>query len=203
MIAVEERVVDSADEVARRVEVHVHLLDDHALLALDLVGIELGAADHVDEHVERDAARLRCAPDVITGVLLAREGVELAPDRVDFAGDVAGARAFFGALEEHVLGEVGDAVGLARLVTGTGGDHDHAGHRAGLGHRGRKQAKSVRQDSSLEDHAGHANEEGCRRGNAVRESGVFASVRLFSSRRYLGRSPSATAASVGGGRAQA
>ena len=56
LVAVEERLVDAADEVARRVEVHVHLLDDHALLALDLLRVEAGVAEHVDEHVERRVA---------------------------------------------------------------------------------------------------------------------------------------------------
>src|SRR6185436_128839 len=49
LVAVEELLVDAADEVARRVVVHVHLLDDHALLALDLVLGELRVAEHVDE----------------------------------------------------------------------------------------------------------------------------------------------------------
>ncbi len=40
VIAVEEMVVDAADEVPRRVEVHVHLLDDDALLPVDLLRIE-------------------------------------------------------------------------------------------------------------------------------------------------------------------
>ena len=40
LVAVEQVLVDAADEVARRVEVHVHLLDDDALLAVDLLGVE-------------------------------------------------------------------------------------------------------------------------------------------------------------------
>src|SRR5439155_7703562 len=40
LVAPEESLVDTADEVARRVEVHVHLFDDHALLALDLLLLE-------------------------------------------------------------------------------------------------------------------------------------------------------------------
>ena len=40
------------DVVAWRVVVHVHLLDDHALLALDLLRLELRVAEHVDEDVE-------------------------------------------------------------------------------------------------------------------------------------------------------
>ena len=61
LVAVEQLVVHAADEVARRVVVHVHLLDDHALLALDLVGVELRVAEHVDEHVERDGRGARAA----------------------------------------------------------------------------------------------------------------------------------------------
>ena len=112
MIAVEEALVDAADEVARRVEVHVHLLDDDALLAVDLLGVEARVADHVDEHVERHVAGAGSALDVVARVLLAGEGVELAADPVDLGRDVAGRRAPLGALEEHVLGEVGDAADL-------------------------------------------------------------------------------------------
>ena len=48
---------------------------------------KLRVAEHVDEHVERHVAVLGGAPDVVARVLLAREGVELAADRVDLAGD--------------------------------------------------------------------------------------------------------------------
>ena len=112
LVAVEEVLVDAADEVARRVEVHVHLLDDHALLAVDLLGVESRVADHVDEHVERDVAGARGALDVVARVLLAGERVELAADPVDLGRDVARRRAPLGALEEHVLGEMGDAADL-------------------------------------------------------------------------------------------
>jgi hypothetical protein len=116
LVTVEQVLVDTPDEVPRRVEVHVHLLDDHALLALDLLRVELRAAQHVDEHVERDVARVCSATHVVAGVLLAGECVELAPDGVDLAGDVPSGRALLGALEEHVLGEVRDSVRLLRLV---------------------------------------------------------------------------------------
>ena len=113
LVAVEKLVVDRVDVVARRVDVHVHLLDDHALLALDLLGVEPRVAKHVDEDVEGDVAMLGGALHVVPGVLLARERVELAADRVDLAGDLPGGRPALGALEEHVLGEVGDTVRLA------------------------------------------------------------------------------------------
>ncbi len=116
LVAVEHVVIDAADEVARRVEVHVHLLDDHALLALDLLRVELRVPQHVGEHVERDAAVLRRALDVVARVLLAREGVELAADAVDLDADVARGRTPLRPLEEHVLAEVRDPVRLRGLV---------------------------------------------------------------------------------------
>ena len=151
LVAVEQRVVDAADVVAWRVEVHVHLLDDHALLALDLVGVELRVAQHVDEHVERDRAVLAGAADVVAGVLLAREGVELAADAVDLVPDVARGGAALGAFEEHVLREVRDPARVRRLVARSGGEHDEAGDRLGMVHRGGQDSEPVRERLSLED----------------------------------------------------
>ena len=150
LVAVEQLFVDAADEVARRVEVHVHLLDDHALLALDLLGVEARVAQHVDDHVERDVAMLGRALDVVGGVLLAGERVELAADRVDLARDVARARPPLRPLEEHVLGEVRDAVRVRRLVARAGGEHDHAGDRLRLRHRRRQHAQAVVEHVVLE-----------------------------------------------------
>ncbi len=114
LVAVEKLVVDAADVVARSVEVHVHLLDDHALLAVDLLRVELRVPEHVGEDVERDRPVLARAADVVARVLLAREGVELAADPVDLVADVARGRPVLRALEEHVLREVGDAARLRR-----------------------------------------------------------------------------------------
>jgi hypothetical protein len=151
MVAVDEVVEDAADEVARRVEVHVHLLDDHALLAVDLRGLELRVAHHVDEDVERRVAVLGGALDVVGGVLLAGERVELAADRVDLGRDVARRRPALGALEEHVLREVRDPVRVARLVARPRGEHHEAGHRLRVRHRRRQQPEAVRQGLALED----------------------------------------------------
>ena len=141
LVAVQQPLVDRADVAPGRVEVHVHLLDDDALLTLDLVGVELRPLQHVGEHVERGVARLGGAFDVVAGRLLAGEGVELAADAVDLAGDHPGRRAALGALEEHVLGEVRDAVRLGRLVARPGREHDDAGD--GLrGRHGRSQDTS-------------------------------------------------------------
>src|SRR5207253_3984519 len=129
LVAEEQVLVDTADEIARRVEIHVHLLDDHALLAVDLLGVEPRVAEHVDENVECNVAVLGGALHVVGGVLLAGERVELAADRVDFPGDIACARSALRSLEEHVLREVRDSVRLRRLVTGARGEHHHARHR--------------------------------------------------------------------------
>src|SRR6266704_5268577 len=155
LVAVEELLVDAADEVPRRVVVHVHLLDDHALLALDLVLFEPRVAQHVDEDVEGGVAELGRALDVVAGVLLAGEGVELAADPVDLGADVARGRPPLRPLEEHVLGEVRDPVRFARLVARARRQHDHAGDRGRLRHRGEQDAQPVSQRLSLEGaHAG-------------------------------------------------
>ena len=151
LVAVEELVVDAADEVARRVVVHVHLLDDHALLALDLLALELGVAQHVDEDVERAVAVVGGALDVVARVLLAREGVELAAEPVDLHADLARRRAALGALEEHVLGEVRDPVRVRGLVARAGREHDHAGDRLHLRHVRGQDAQAVVQLVALED----------------------------------------------------
>ena len=87
LVGVEQTVVDVPDVALRRVEVDVHLLEDHALLLLDLGAVEAGVEQHVREHVEGDVARLGPAPDVVARQLLAGEGVELTSDRVDLGGD--------------------------------------------------------------------------------------------------------------------
>ena len=148
LVAVEELVVHALEVVAGRVVVHVHLLDDHALLALDLLGVELRVAEHVDEDVERHVAVLGRALHVVAGVLLAGEGVELAADRVDLAGDVARGRATLRSLEEHVLGEVRDPVRVLGLVARAGGQHHEAGDRLRLRHVGGQHAQAVRKTSS-------------------------------------------------------
>ena len=156
VVAVHEVVEHAGDVVARRVEVHVHLLDDHALLAVDLLGVEARVAQHVDEHVERDVAALARAAHVVARDLLAGERVELAADRVDLRRDVARRRAPLRPLEEHVLGEVRDAVRLARLVARAGGEHDEARDRLSLLHRRGQDAQAVGQDVSFEGAHGAA-----------------------------------------------
>jgi hypothetical protein len=167
LVSVEQLLVDAADEVAGRVVVHVHLLDDHALLALDLVGLELRVAEHVDEDVEGDVAEVGGAPDVVAGVLLAGEGVELAADPVHLHPDVLRRRPAFRPLEEHVLGEVGDPVRVRGLVARAGREHDHARHRGRLRHRRRQDAQSVRERLALEGRQTAAGASLCRHSSGI------------------------------------
>ena len=151
LIRVQEPVVDVSDVALRRVEVDVHLLEDHALLLRDLGLVEPRVEEHVGEDVERDVARLRPAADVVARELLAREGVELAADRVDLGGDRAGGGPALRALEEHVLGEVRDALGLGRLVPRAGREHDEARDRSHLRERCGHDANAVPERRLLED----------------------------------------------------
>ena len=143
LVAVEMTLPDVADVGARRVGVHVHLLDDHALLAVDLVGVEPGVTEHVDEDVERDVARLGGALHVVARQLLARERVELPAYGVDLRRDVACRGPPFGSLEEHVLGEVRDAALLAPLVARAGREHHEARDRLRMRQRGSEDPRPV------------------------------------------------------------
>ena len=125
LVAEQQVVVHAVDVVARRVDVHVQLFDDHALLALDLLGVELRAQELVGENIQRQLTMLGGAFDVVAGVLLAGEGVEFPADAVDLRRDVLGGRSFVRALEEHVLGEVRDSTGWLGLIATACGDHHH------------------------------------------------------------------------------
>ena len=151
LVGEEQPVVDIADISLRRVQVDVHLLEDHALLLLDLGRVETRVAEHVHEHVQGDVSCLRRALDVVAGDLLAGEGVELAADRVDLRRDRARSRAALRPLEEHVLGEVGDALRARGLVARTCGEHHEARDRRNLWHRRRQDADAVCQRRLLED----------------------------------------------------
>jgi hypothetical protein len=154
LVGVQQTVVDVADVALRRVEVHVHLLEDHALLLRDLLLVEPRVEEHVGEDVEGGVARLRAAADVVAGELLAGEGVELAADRVDLRGDRPCGRPPLRALEEHVLGEVRDALRLGRLVARARGEHDEARDRPNLGEGRADDADAVAELGLLEDRHG-------------------------------------------------
>jgi hypothetical protein len=151
LVGVQEAVVDVRDVALRGVEVDVHLLEDHALLLLDLLLVEARVQEHVREYVERDVARLGAAADVVPRQLLAGEGVELAADRVDLRRDGARRRAPLRALEEHVLGEVRDPLLVGGFVARAGGEHHEARHGPDLREGCRDHAHAVPERGLLED----------------------------------------------------
>ena len=150
LVGVQEPVVDVSDVALRGVEIDVHLLEDHALLLLDLGRVEAGVEEHVGEDVECDVPGSCAALHVVAGDFLTGESVELAADRVDLRRDRARRRAALRALEEHVLGEVRDPLGLGGLVARTGREHDEAGDRSHLRHRCGNDADAIAERHLLE-----------------------------------------------------
>ena len=75
--------------------------------------------DEVGENIERDRNMFVEHFDVEADAFLGGEGVHVAADGIDLAGDLFGG-AVLGAFEDHVLDEVGDAVRLRRLVARAG-----------------------------------------------------------------------------------
>ena len=96
-------------------------------------GLNAGLQDDVGEDVEGERQVLVEHLDVVARVFLRGEGVELAADRVDGLRDVLG-RPRRGALEEHVLDEVGDAAALGCFVARAARQPDADADRADLRH---------------------------------------------------------------------
>ena len=140
-------------EVVGGVLDHLDLLEDHLLLALDVVGVERRVQDHVRQHVERPRHVLVEHLDVVARVLLRGERVELPADRVDLLRDVLGAPRL-GSLEQHVLDEVRHAALRLRLVPGPARQPDADADRADVGHRLGEQANPVAKHLADDHRAG-------------------------------------------------
>ena len=121
------------DEIVGSVLDHLDLFEDHLLLALDLVDRKRRVQHQVRQDVEGPRQVLVHHLDVVAGVLLRRERVEVAAHRVELLRDLLRA-APLGALEEHVLDEVGDAALLGVLVTGATSQPHAETHRADMRH---------------------------------------------------------------------
>ena len=132
------------DEVVGRVLDHLDLFEDDLLLALDVVGAERRVHHDVGQHLDGQRQVLVEHLDVVARVFLGGEGVHLPADRVDRLGDVLGA-AGRGALEEHVLDEVGDAALLLRLVARAAREPHADADRAHVRHPLGEETETVRQ----------------------------------------------------------
>ena len=89
------------------------------------------------EHYAEQVQRLRA------------EGVEVATDGVDFAGDVLRG-AGGGAFEDHVLYEVGEAIFFDWFVTGAGVDPGAHGDGAHVGHGLGEDEEAVGEDGAAD-----------------------------------------------------
>src|SRR5208283_4039860 len=110
---------DFVDEVVGIVLVHFDLFEDDAAFAGYVLGGECGMKHQVGENLKRNWNVFVEHLDAEADALFGGEGVHVAADAVDLAGNLLGG-AVLGAFEDHVLDEVGDAVDLRGLVAGTG-----------------------------------------------------------------------------------
>ena len=121
-------------EIVGRVLDHLDLFEDHLLLAADFFLDKRRAHHDVRQQVDGERQVLVEHFDVVAGVLLRGERVELSADRVDRLRDVFG-RPGVGAFEEHVLDEMRDAALRVRLVPRPARQPHADRHRADLRHR--------------------------------------------------------------------
>jgi hypothetical protein len=93
------------------------LLQDHMLLALQLLRVELGFLQDVGQDIDGQGHVVAQHPGIIGGGLDTGGGIDLAADILDFGGDLEGA-APSGSLERHVFKQVGHSVLFATLIAG-------------------------------------------------------------------------------------
>ena len=111
------------DDVVGRVVRGADLLQDHVLLALELLGVELGLGQDVGKDVDGQRHVVAQHAGVEGGRLDAGGGVDLAADILDLRGDLPGA-APLGALERHMFEQMRDAVLVVGFVAGARFDPD-------------------------------------------------------------------------------
>src|SRR5690606_7525821 len=121
------------NDVVGRVVGRADLLQDHALLARELVRVEGRAGENVRENIERKRHVLAEDARVVAGVLKAGGGVKIAAGVLDLLHDlprVAPRRA----LEGHMYEQVRDAMLMRILVARTRTDPDAERGRAQVVH---------------------------------------------------------------------
>jgi len=121
------------EEVFGIVHVHLDFFEDDLALFFHVIGVEFGTKNEVGDDVEGDGEMLVENFGVETDLFLGSEGVQHAADGIHFAGDVLGG-ASFGALENHVLDEVGEAVFFGDFAAGAVANPDANGNGADMAH---------------------------------------------------------------------
>jgi hypothetical protein len=115
--------------------VHDQLLVDDVALLFQLDRVEDGVQEHVRQHIPKVLEAVGAGFAVKAGVLLGGEGVEIPPNPLDILRD-AERGAFLGALEEHVLNEVGSSTEGIGLVPSPHFDPNAQADTAHVGQRG-------------------------------------------------------------------
>ncbi len=139
---------DLVYEVVGIVLVHLDLFQNHAALAGDLLAVEDGMQDHIAENVDGYRQMFIQHFNVEADGFLAGEGVHVAADGIHLARNVFGG-AVAGALEDHVLDKVRDAVDQRVFVPRAGLDPDAHRHRADVVHLFGEDGEAVGQDLAL------------------------------------------------------
>ena len=133
MVGPEAAGEDVMEQVFGIVHVHLDFFEDNLALFFDVVGIEFGTEDEIGKDIEGDGEMRVEDLGVEADLFLGGEGVEHATDGIHFAGDVFGGAAF-GALEDHVLEEMGDAVFGEGFAAGAVANPDANGDGADVLH---------------------------------------------------------------------
>ena len=135
---------DLVHQIVRRVLDHLDLFEDDVLLAEDVGRRKRGPQHHVPQQIGRERQVLVEHLDVVAGVFLGRERVELAADRIDLLRDLL-RRSARRALEQHVLDEMRDAaLGVAFVARAAHQPHADR-HRSHVRHRLGDEPQSGRQ----------------------------------------------------------
>jgi len=112
---------------------HGDFLEDHPLFPAQFRGVQGRVQGDVGQDVEGPGQVGVHDPDMETGDLPGGVGIGQAAEQIELLGDGQGI-ALFGALEGHVLPEVGQSFLARGLVPGAGRDEDAKAGGLGLGH---------------------------------------------------------------------
>ncbi len=126
------------------------LLDHDAALAVELLLVDLGAADEVRQQVDRVADDLGAARDVERDEVVRRVRVEQRAHALGGLVDLAVVVVLLAALEHEVLEEVGHAVLLGPLGARARLERDEHGHGARAGEVDPVQRQPVREGGGVD-----------------------------------------------------
>jgi hypothetical protein len=143
MIRPERLGVKLEHQVIRRVGYAVDLLQDHVPFRFEIALPEERAAYQVGKDLERQRQIGIEHMSLIAGVIPAGEGIETASTDLELQGELARAPPL-GALEDHVLEEVGDTHLAAPFVSAGRADVDTERCRAHAGQPLREDDQPVR-----------------------------------------------------------